>query len=468
MRKKSTILLVSLLLNMFAFAEDWNWEELDNENLNFPSNFLWGSATAEYQNSGADTCKDNNWATWENSYDDNSNPRIKLNQKSGTSTDYWNLYKEDIQLMKDFGLNAYRFSIEWSLIEPVEGTFDSNAMKHYQDVIDELISKGIAPMITLHHFTNPNWFQEKGSFEKEENIEYFVRFCSYVFDHLSDRVNLWCTINEPSLYSFMGYMLGEFPPGEKNYQKAAEVLKNLLIAHCKVYENLKEKPNGEKAQIGIAHNMLKMTPYHWWNLVEVVPCNYLNTFINDTVLNFFKTGSFYFYMPLKAYVTQKYSNPKLDFIGLNYYSDPLIKMQMSLSEPLHSSCYAGEEMSECHYRFYPEGLYEAIKDVSLLNLPIYITENGIADSDDTKRPIYIKRYLIALSKAIEDGYDIRGYFYWTLIDNFEWHEGYIQKFGLYDVNLLTKNRTIKPGSLTYKAIIDDWKENNKNLIEEAN
>jgi len=174
-------------------------------------------------------------------------------------------------------------------------------------------------------------------------------------------------------------------------------------------------------------------------------------------MDFLKTGYFKYYIPLKAYATYENFETKLDFIGLNYYSHPLLKMQISYSEPLYSSCYEGQEMSDYQFRLYPEGLYRAIEEISALEVPIYITENGIPDNNDTKRSLFINRYLYSLSKAIEDGFDVRGYFYWTLIDNFEWNEGFSVKFGLYDVDLDTQKRTLKPGASAYKNIIDKWK-----------
>lgn len=256
--------------------------------------------------------------------------------------------------------------------------------------------------------------------------------------------------------------MGKFPPGEVNLQKAGDVLKNLLIAHTKVYEKLKALPNGQNAKIGIVHNILKFEPYNWWNPIEAIPCSYLSDITSNAVVEFFKTGYFSYYVPFKAYTIYENLEPKLDFIGLNYYSHPLLKMQMSYSEPLYSSCYEGQEMSDYQFRLYPEGLYRAIEEISELNVPIYITENGIPDNQDTKRSVFINRYLYALSKAIDDGFDVRGYFYWTLTDNFEWHEGFLVKFGLYDVDFETQKRTLKPGSLAYKTIIDNWKKNSIN------
>ncbi len=257
----------------------------------------------------------------------------------------------------------------------------------------------------------------------------------------------------------MGYVLGKFPPGKKDIALADKVLQNLLKAHCDVYYLLKVFPEGRRASIGIVHNVLKFEPYYWWNPIEHFSCYYLSHMTNDVVLNFFKTGEYKFYIPFYANSTfiDKEATGALDFIGLNYYSHPLIKMQFSAKELLHSACYEDEKMGDKNFRLYPEGLYKAIKDFSILNVPIYITENGIPDKDDVIREDYIKRYLFSLSEAIKDGYDVRGYYYWTLMDNFEWDEGYLVKFGLYEVDFADNTKKLREGSKIYLKIIDNWK-----------
>lgn len=444
---------------------DFESQSIDFSKMKFPSNFLWGITTSEHQISGSKTCKNNNWAEWEKSKDAKGLPRIKEGQISKTSTDNWNLYRNDINLMQRLGVNAYKFSIEWSLVEPSEGVFDQNAISHYQNLIDTLLLVGITPMITLHHFTNPIWFQKLGSFEKEENIKYFVRFCTFIFEKFSDKVKFFCTINEPGIYALMGYVLGVFPPGETSLQKASEVIKNMLLAHCQVYKKLKAMKNGQEAQIGIVHNVLKFESYHTWNYFLSVPCNYLCSYFShitsDCIVDFFKTGTYRFHVPLKAYTTftEKFENPPLDFFGLDYYSYPLMSWQLSFSHPVVSCCNKNEVMADLPFRLYPEGIYKAIEEVSEVGVPIYITENAIFDNSGKKVVPYMNRYLYFVSKAIEDGYDIRGYFYRTLVDSFEWNEGFSIKLGLYNLDLNTRTRTMKEGAKGYQTIIQNWKKN---------
>ena len=357
--------------------------------------------------------------------------------------------------MKELGVNSYRFSVEWSEIEPREGYFDEAVIQHYVDVVDELIKNDITPMITLFHFTYPQWFSLRGGFEDSRNISYFVRFSKKIFSVLQGKVKLWCTINEPTVIMLMGYMLGEFTPGKTDFYLAGVVLRNLLQAHCAVYETLKAQPGGKEAQIGIVHAALKFVPRRWWNPIEAIPCAYFTHVKYDAILHFFLTGNFEWYTPygLKVSYTNKKAKKSLDFFGLNYYSRAVIGMQMNLERPLDGICFPGEVMTDMPYASYPEGLYEAIKDVSRLKVPIYITENGIADCRDDRRATFIKRYIYSMSKAIEDGYDVRGYFYWTLTDNFEWSEGFLMSFGLYKVDYKTQKRTLREGSKAYQDII---------------
>lgn len=415
---------------------------------------------SEYQNSGAGYCPDSNWAAWEKKGMNNGHPTIYGNQKSGIACNFWKNYKQDVQLIKQLGCNAFRFSVEWSIIEPREGEFNQDAIDHYRDVCDELIKNSITPMITLHHFTHPQWFEAKGAFEQEKNIAYFVRFCARMFEELHDKVQLWCTINEPGPYVFQGYIHAAFPPGKSNMYLAAQVLKNMLIAHTRVYKKLKSLPGGVYAQIGLVHQYLTFEA-HSWNLLEMVPCPFMNYIFNDVILHFLKTGELF---PNVPYLRTIISDAPAcnDFIGLNFYSrvvlessilDSLWNMNFTQDSFGKPSCRQGEVMTDMQYPVYPEGLYDAIKAVAQLGKPIYITENGVPDWCDDRRALFIKRYLYALSQAIKEGCDVRGYFYWSLMDNFEWDEGYTKKFGLYEVDFATQTRKLRHGAECYRDAI---------------
>jgi beta-glucosidase len=453
---KCLILLVGFFQLFYIQGAFGGYQENSSEKLDLPSQFLWGTAVSEFQVSGAENCPNAQWANWESK----GSPYIKTGDRTGKSADHWNRYREDIQIMKDMGVNSFRFSIEWSAIEPEEGVINEAALDHYMDVFDALDEAQITPMVTLYHFTHPKWFEDLGAFEKEKNIEYFTRFCKLIFQRFGDRAPLWCTMNEPSVIVLEGYMLGEFPPGKKDYALAGEVYRNLLFAHCMVYEALKAMPGGKEAQIGIVHAYLKLKPYHTWNLIESYPCYYMNENLNNAMMRFLKTGVFNFYFPFMVDISTQFvgAQEMYDFIGLNYYSSPLITLQFSFSDPLVSTCFEGEMMTDMPYRSYPKGFYDALVDCNSLRKPIYVTENGIADARDDRRSDFIGSYLSAMNQAVRDGCDVRGYFYWSFIDNFEWAEGWKMRFGLYEFDPVTKERKLKEGAKTYQNKIREAKQ----------
>ncbi len=424
----------------------WDWGKIDTTEINFPPQFLWGVATAAYQVEG--NSNNNNWSAWENARDENGKPRIKHAQKAGLACDHWNRYREDILLMQELGVKAYRFSVEWSKIEPREGEFDEAALQHYREVCDALLAAGLTPMVTLHHFTHPLWFEQKGAFEKTENIPLWIRFSERVFQALHEKVNLWCTINEPEVFASQGYFLGVFPPGKKDPQLTGVVLKNLLEAHVQVYEALKKLPGGDKAQIGLVKNIFQFDPQRRWNFFDWMLARRFNYLFTDAVIEFFKTGEFRTATPglMNVHYTAAAAPHTLDFIGLNYYSHMLLKFQWNLKEFFKFEYRPDEIMTDMPYPIYAEGFYRAIKTISQLGCPIYITENGIADARDDRRELFIRRYLYAMSRAMQEGCDVRGYFYWSLLDNFEWAEGYDMKFGLYEVDFKTQQRRLREGA----------------------
>ena len=439
--KKQLLLALSLSIPgaISAYELRWDWATIDTSSLKFPKGFLWGVATSEYQNSGAKNCPNNDWAQDDKKF------------KSGAACDSFNRVDEDIALAQKLGVNSYRLSIEWSLIEPEEGKFDEAVLEHYKVFCDKLIAAGMKVMITFHHFTNPVWFAKKGQFEKKENVHYFVRYCVKVFEALKDKVDLWSTINEPGVYAFQGYVFGDWPPyNHFNFTQAGRVLRNMMRAHVQVYTAIKKI--SPQAQIGIVHDIVQFEPYHNTK-PERNLAYYFNHIFHQAITDFFKTGDFIYEAPTTRV---EYHNPlgaqSLDFIGLNYYSHSL------LIAPNPIKPYRSDEIpTDMPYSIYPEGLYQAIKEVAQLKVPIYITENGISDGKDDRRELFIKRYIYALSQAIHEGCDVRGYFYWSLLDNFEWHMGYKQKFGLYEVNMKTFERKLRKGSEYYAQVIQAHK-----------
>lgn len=451
------VLSVVYLGGLFYFANPPNnirldFDRLGEDSTHFGSNFLWGTATSAHQVEG--NCINNNWFQFESAVDEHGNPKILEGQKAGIACDHWHRYKEDIQLMKDLSLNAYRFSIEWSKIEPKPGEFDEAALDHYEQVVDELLANDIEPMVTLHHFTNPIWFEEQGAFLQEDSPYIFARFVEHVVQRLGPKVKLWCTINEPSIYAINGYFTAEWPPAVEDPQKAAVVFRNLLRAHTEAYTVIKVIEPED--QVGLVVALAIYDPPNRWNILDVYIAHLLNKNMNESQLKYLKEGKFDFSMP--GLVSETYDSgikDAFDFIGLNYYTRFFQKFNpFGDQQFVEVTKASSENLTDMGWEIYPEGLYRALMMITnFTSKPIYITENGIADESDTKRAKFIQDHLLVVNKAIDEGMNIKGYFYWSLIDNFEWANGFDKRFGLYHVNYNTLERTLREGSLRYLDII---------------
>ena len=436
----SILVLLYLLIIGFlhiSFPEKHlNWNQINTDDLNFPESFTWGVATASHQIEGNNV---NNWTQFE----ERENKEL-----SGSACDHWNLWQQDHKLLVELGVDSYRFSIEWSRIEPNEGDWNEDAIKVYSDMIDSLIAKGIEPMITLHHFSHPVWFEEKGGFYVRDNITYFADYCCRLFPYFADRVKKWCTVNEPDVFSIMGYHMGMFPPGQRSPLKAIRVMKNVMIAHGEVYHRLKViAPNN---YIGLAKNVTIFDPYRRWNLLHWITTFALNYIWNGAIISALSRGRMYG----KSVAKVKNS---ADFIGLNYYTHVLTSPFLPQTTEIDLPSRSHEIVTEFGYPMYAEGLQRATKWLKKLNIPIEITENGVADGEDKLRSTHLKRHLWIISDLISTGADIKSYYHWSLMDNFEWAEGYSMRFGLYHVNYDNQKRTLRHSGKVYQQIISNHK-----------
>eukprot|EP01080_Neovahlkampfia_damariscottae_P002740 gene2740-4149_t len=470
----STFVLFYFLYNLKpGFYEKeirWNWKDINISTDNVAtkiykrnSNFLWGTATSSHQVEG--NCDNNQWWKFEH---DTTQQRIHNGDKSGEACKHYELYKEDIKLLKnDLNVHTYRFSLEWSKIQPeIGGPFDKDVVQHYHNVIDELLKKNIQPMVTIHHFTDPVWFTNIGAFEKEENLEHFIKFGLFVFKEYSSKVKFWCTINEPNVYAYGGYLDGIFPPGLKKFDLGIRVVKNMLIAHTELYHKMKNLENGPQSQIGIVHNLHQFDAYHSWNPVDIFMAYVMDYTYNEVIIQYFKTGYFNYYLPLLC--NENYYNSaakgSYDFYGVNYYSHFNVKINFDLQKPFLTLVRPEFQylVTQMKYAVYGEGLYRILHRISdQLRSPIFVTENGCPDDkDDFLRDTYIKRYLYGLSLAMEEGVQIKGYMYWSFMDNFEWAEGFEPRFGLYQVDYKdpSKKRTLRKGSQFYVDVIKAYRK----------
>jgi beta-glucosidase len=427
----------------------WDWDQIDPSCVQFPPDFLWGVATAAHQVEGG--CDNNNWSRWERSAAPDGRPRIRGGQRCGAACEHWQRFREDIALMRELGVGAYRFSAEWSKIEPRPGRFEEAALGHYHEVCDALLEAGLQPVLTIHHFTDPLWFEELGGFEKSENLPRLVDFGVRLFREYGDKVALWCTINEPEVYATLGYGAGVFPPGKKDPLATAVVLKNLAAAHTELYAALKAEAGGSRARVGLVKNVCQFDPWRSWNPLDRLVSRILNRVYNGSLLDYLRTGRFHLRTPgLRSVVHEDPRGARsLDFLGLNYYSHIPVQFRLHPTEFFWLRSRPEEVRTDMPYTIYAEGLYRALQMVRELQVPIYVTENGIADARDDRRETYIERYLYALHRARSEGCDVRGYFYWSLMDNFEWAEGYEMRFGLYEMDFGTQARRLRKGAQAF-------------------
>ncbi len=431
----------------------WDWSTIDLDDVDFPEGFVWGTATAAHQVEGGLT--DNNWTWWESQTDKRGRPRIHDGDRVGNAVEHFTRYPDDIRRMsEELGVSSYRFSVAWSRIEPEPGRFDQGALDHYSRVVDTLLAAGIRPMVTLHHFSHPLWFERLQSFERRENIDHFVRFSERVFSELGDRVPQWCTHNEPGPFAVMGWGTGVFPPGVRSLRRCVRVLANLMVSHGRVVHAVRRLPHGDEVEIGLVKNIFQFEPWRRWNPLHWALARGLENLYNDSILGYLATGTFRVSIPGLRYVEELEPGPAPgDFLGLNYYSHLLVTPFTATEPPFETFARPGDIPVDMPYCVYPEGFYRALKQLAKLGKPIYVTENGLPDAKDDRRAHWIQTYAYAMSRALAEGVDLRGYYYWSLLDNFEWAEGYEPRFGLYAVDYTTQERTLREGAKAYVELV---------------
>jgi len=404
----------------------------------FPKGFLWGSATSAHQVEGGLL---NDWTEWEKEnaerlakearsywqkWQQEKFPEMfdPKNYISGQAADHYNRYEEDFDIAKSIGHNAHRFSIEWSRVEPKQGFFDELEIEHYKKVIKALKERGIEPIVTLWHWSNPVWIGDIGDWSNKDTINHYINYVDKITHALKD-VKFWIPLNEPNIHTLFAYVKGTQPPGNKSIVKAFFVVRNLLSAHKKAYSLIHK--NNKNAQVGTANSVMHLIPKNRIILNRFV------VYLVDRIWN--------------VYLFKKI-NGFNDFLGLNYYTRNALgvgghKKQDDLKH------------SDLGWDIFPKGIYIMIMRMKrYFNLPIYITENGIADADDKYRTDFIKEHIYWIHKAISEGADVRGYMYWSLLDNYELPElrGFWPRFGLVEVDFKTQKRTIRRSAFEYAKI----------------
>ncbi len=405
----------------------------------FPPDFRWGTATSAYQVEGHNQNSD--WWRWE------QDPgHILDGERAGAACDWWENAEADLDLAAALGNNAHRLSLEWSRIEPEPGRFSDDALARYREILQAMHARGLEPMVTLHHFSNPLWLVEQGDFTGEGVVDAFRRYVERVMAALGELAPRWITINEPMVYVFYRYLDGAFPQGrDRGWTAALTAVRALLACHAAGYEAIKAaRP---EAEVGVAKNVpifaaARRGPARWW-------ARRVDWLFNEMWLASQHDGRL-------RWPIGRGTMPGLagsaDFIGLNYYTRFYVRF------PPLGAFYEREwapdaVVSDGAYgEVYPRGLFQVIKRALRWGKPIFITENGLPDKADALRPSFLLTHLHQVWRAINFNFPIMGYYHWTLVDNFEWERGWTQRFGLYELDRATGARLQRSSGALYGEI----------------
>jgi beta-glucosidase len=378
--------------------------------LTFPQGFLWGTATAAHQIEGNNTNSD--WWRFEHEAG-----RVK--EPSGDACDSFHLYERDLDIVASLGLNSYRFSIEWARIEPAEGEFSRASLNHYRRVLEACIARGLVPVVTLHHFTLPQWVADAGGFEAPKIVQWLGRYAQQVGQALGDLIGVGCTINEPNIVAVMGYRYGVFPPAVSDPARYVAVHETMRASHNAMVDGLKSGPGNYP--VGLT---LSMSEYVALEGAED-RMHKIRLEMEDKYLEGVRGN---------------------DFIGVQCYSKSIIAPSGMPDN------YDGD-VTDMGYPYWPQCVEHTIRRAAdVTGIPVIMTENGIATSDDTRRIAYLDAALRGLHNCLRDGVDVRGYYQWSLLDNFEWVLGYSMRFGIVDVDRETFERTPKPSAHWFGSI----------------
>ncbi len=410
----------------------------------FPRGFLWGTATASHQVEGNNT--NNNWWAWEQ-----QPGRIRQGHKSGAACDWWGgRWRDDFERAAETGQNAHRFSVEWSRIQPTPDKWDEASLDRYREMARNLVNRGMTPLVTLHHFSDPLWLSEMGGWENEKAVDYFVPFVRKVVDALQEYVTLWVTINEPNVLAVSAYLWGDFPPGKKSLDATSKVMINLARAHAAAYHAIHEiQPT---ARAGVAIHVRLMWPKRSWSPLDRLAAGLPSRLFNDFFPYAFAHGVLRFPGWSKGLSQAKGTQ---DYLGINYYTGDLVSFSLRKAGELFADRAYPEDAPLSETKFIanlPSGMFQALKWGQQFGAPIIVTENGVEDSQDVLRPRYLIEHLHQVWRAVNFNFPIKGYFHWSLVDNFEWERGWTQRFGLWELNVETQARRKRPSADLYAEI----------------
>jgi beta-glucosidase len=419
----------------------------------YPKNFVWGVAFSAHQAEGMEGGGEyGDWWSFEHR---NPSP-IGHGDTADRAVDHWNRYAEDLELSKSLGVDSVRISIAWEKVEPVEGQFNQAVLDHYRDVLVKMKELGLRPMVALHHYTHPRWFHEGGGWLSDSGPAKFTRYSEAVVDRLGDLCDLWITFNEPMILVILGYERGEFPPNVTGSQNAFRAAYEMARAHRMVASMIHKKQgrsrhargsDGALRGVGVVNSFGVFDPADPKDPNDVGASELMYEWRNWGIIRGIVTGKLELKYPnsrpaaeFKAELpSDEADKSPIDWLGVNYYSRNIVKYKSSGSDPIAFVPILGP-VADNWWPIYPEGM-ERILRLSAEKfpaLPLVVSENGLADANDSARPSFIRDHLKFMDKVVHglEGaprLDVRGYYHWSLFDNFEWLRGYQDRFGLFEI-----------------------------------
>jgi len=422
----------------------------DNTSLEFPEGFLWGVGTSAYQVEGNSI--NTQW------YDFEKAGGIKTHESSGIACDWWNRAEQDFDIARALGLNSMRISVSWARIEPEDGIFDAVAIERYRQMLSALIERNIRPMVCLHHFAHPSWFEEKGAFLSPRCVEDFTRFVKFTVAELSDLCSDWITINEPNVYASEGYLDGNHPPARSGHlREYFRVLGNMALCHGAAYHLIHKLQKG--ARVSFANHFIIFTQVRD-QVFDRLAARIASDSFNNIFINLITGKKIPPFCGLKGRLDE--IRDTWDFVGVNIYGGTDVAFDITQPKtgfvrrinPVNGR--TGDLDSEGNAMFseiYPQGIEIVVKKLAQHDKPFYILENGVPDSEDRLRPWVIATAVKTMNELIRQGYKILGYHHWTLVDNFEWAHGYSERFGLVGMDPVTHERKPRPSASFYSEIV---------------
>jgi beta-glucosidase len=438
----------------------------------FPDGFLWGAATASYQIEGSPSADGKGESIWDRF--SHSHGNIWNNETGDLACDHCRLYAEDVRMMADLGLNAYRFSVSWPRIFPLgSGRANRKGLDFYRRLVEQLNTARIRPAVTLYHWDLPQALQEKGGWANRDTAKYFAEYAAFLFENLDLPVDRWITINEPWVIAFLGHAFGIHAPGLNDFNTALQVSHNLLFGHGLAVRSFREAGR-EDEEIGITLNLAPVQPVSD-DSADQSAARRTDGFMNRWFLDPVFKGAYprdlidiysrSFTLPAAEDEDALIIAEPIDFLGINNYTRVVVRAGSSGDDFMGNPVNPQEaEYTDMGWEVYPRGLYELLTRLhhDYGPLPLYITENGAAfpdqlksdgTIDDPRRISYLQGYLMEIWKALEEGVPCKGYYVWTLMDNFEWAFGYSKRFGLVYTDFETGKRYLKNSALWYKEVI---------------